>query len=579
MRSGHNSRTNDFWVMDTGGDIVFGSQDFKSEWGRISSSAFTLPGGVTIRVGSGVPSNSVGSNGDLYIDKDATASAYLYTKSAGAWGLLPTAGGSPSGAAGGVLGGSFPNPSLASGVATGAALGTDVVTWDDHTKPFTVSTSRLLWRGQSYYLHGANLPWVNFSEDFGGGSSTGMSKAANLATASTNLTSMYNAGMRTVRWWVFTVNKSNYSNGTLADTGHYLYSGTRGTGTSLGNITGASYAGGVITYTLASDPSTLLAGQSYITVTGVTPSGYNQSVPILVYAVNHAAKTVQIGNQFSDPGSYSSGGAMATGADTWSSHYFVIDSAGYPIGIQDNVIADFDAAVSLLESIGMRAIFTLFNGPDSLPQSVCWNDDRGQRALIDTLSLLFQRYRNSSAILGWELGNEWDTYVNNFWPIVGQQATNKLIAMFANAVHSASKTATASVSCGNAGLIAQFRGLGLDFYGASWYQTSNASLTPSYADYNMAAYDATHYISTYSLDAPVLVEEAMVGIDSGGNNTGSGLANATQVQTRLQYFRDNGYVGCLGWSAAGAGDGMNIDYTGATNFASGKTDIGPGSTA
>lgn len=86
-----------------------------------------LANGTHILDGSGAPSNSIGNNGDLYIDKAATAATSLYQKSSGTWGLLPTSGGSPSGAAGGSLAGNYPNPTLAAGVATGAVLGTDVI--------------------------------------------------------------------------------------------------------------------------------------------------------------------------------------------------------------------------------------------------------------------------------------------------------------------------------------------------------------------------------------------------------------------------------------------------------------------
>lgn len=428
-----------------------------------------------------------------------------------------------------------------------------------------------MWRGKGYFLHGANLPWINFGNDFGGGSSTGMSNATNQTTANTNLANMKNAGMTVVRWWVFATNKSSGS--TEADSTHLLHTTGRGTGTTVGTVTGATYSSGTITYTLSSVTGTITPGQTYITVSGITPSGYNQTVPILVYAYNAGAKQITVGNQFTNPGAYTSGGTVSTGTDAWASNYFILDSAGYPIGLQPNVIADFDAAITVLKNNNMRAIFTLFNGPDSLPQTTGWNDDRGQRALIDTLTVLFNRYRRSPAVLGWELGNEWDTYVNNFYPIVNQQSGNKLISMFANAVHSSSPIQTASVSCGNASLINQFTGLGLDFYGASWYNASNGSFG---ADYNMGSQTASHYITNYSLDAPVLVEEAMVGVDNSSVNVGSGLANSAQVQARYQYFYDNGFLGCLGWSAAGAGDNMNIDYTGATNFASGKTDLGPG---
>ena len=56
---------------------------------------YTLIGGVStrsatvsLRHGSGVPDNAVGSNGDFYFRSNGSAGAYIYFKAAGSWGVI-----------------------------------------------------------------------------------------------------------------------------------------------------------------------------------------------------------------------------------------------------------------------------------------------------------------------------------------------------------------------------------------------------------------------------------------------------------------------------------------------------------
>ena len=63
--------------------------------------------------------------------------------------------------------------------------------------------TRISWRGQSYYLAGANVPWFNWGCDFGCGSSSGVASAPTKSAVDTKFASAAAAGLRTIRWWVF----------------------------------------------------------------------------------------------------------------------------------------------------------------------------------------------------------------------------------------------------------------------------------------------------------------------------------------------------------------------------------------
>jgi hypothetical protein len=63
--------------------------------------------------------------------------------------------------------------------------------------------SRIPWQGQSWYLHGANVPWLNWQRDFGGGSGDGASNPENRALLSSRFAEAKTNGTNVIRWWVF----------------------------------------------------------------------------------------------------------------------------------------------------------------------------------------------------------------------------------------------------------------------------------------------------------------------------------------------------------------------------------------
>lgn len=57
-------------------------------------------------------------------------------------------------------------------------------------------------RVNGWYLFGTNMPWFNWAQDFGGGPSGG-GVSGNIALLDSKLQAAHNAGMHTIRWWVF----------------------------------------------------------------------------------------------------------------------------------------------------------------------------------------------------------------------------------------------------------------------------------------------------------------------------------------------------------------------------------------
>ena len=64
------------------------------------------------------------------------------------------------------------------------------------------ASSQAASRIDGWFLFGANMPWLNWNADFGGGP-TGGGASGNLGEVDTKLQAAHNAGMHLVRWWVF----------------------------------------------------------------------------------------------------------------------------------------------------------------------------------------------------------------------------------------------------------------------------------------------------------------------------------------------------------------------------------------
>jgi hypothetical protein len=66
-----------------------------------------------------------------------------------------------------------------------------------------VAGSRIPWQGQSWYLHGVNVPWLTWARDFGGGTKDGVSKPENRQRLADGFGQAKASGVNVVRWWVF----------------------------------------------------------------------------------------------------------------------------------------------------------------------------------------------------------------------------------------------------------------------------------------------------------------------------------------------------------------------------------------
>ena len=63
--------------------------------------------------------------------------------------------------------------------------------------------SRIPWGDDEWYLHGTNMPWLNWQRDFGGGKESGVSNPGNRARIGDALATAKASGANVVRWWVF----------------------------------------------------------------------------------------------------------------------------------------------------------------------------------------------------------------------------------------------------------------------------------------------------------------------------------------------------------------------------------------
>lgn len=67
--------------------------------------------------------------------------------------------------------------------------------------PQQTHPNRITYLGSNWYLHGVNVPWYNWSCDFGCNQNGGVS--SNLTTLRTGFQKAKDSGMHTIRWWVF----------------------------------------------------------------------------------------------------------------------------------------------------------------------------------------------------------------------------------------------------------------------------------------------------------------------------------------------------------------------------------------
>jgi hypothetical protein len=302
------------------------------------------------------------------------------------------------------------------------------------------ASSSVMWQGNNYYLHGANVPWLNWACDFGCGTGSGVSSAASYAALDARFAQAKAAGLRTIRWWTFEGN-------------------------------------------------------------------------------------------------------------AWQIRS---DSSGTPTSVDPAVYADFDKALALAAKHDLYIDFVLFSSPTSI--NTAWETDPAKRAaLASALTPLFARYNGNSHLLSWEVFNEpeFDIWANK----IDQGSVQQTVRAIANAVHGNS---TAYVTVGSAMLdgLPMWKGQGLDYYQAHWYDY----MSPG--EWCALCTDYASVRALYDLDHPLVIGELYIGTDTPG---------------RFTSFFDKGYAGAWAWSLfpAKTSDGLAVDMTQATNFAAAHANTGP----
>jgi len=216
------------------------------------------------------------------------------------------------------------------------------------------------------------------------------------------------------------------------------------------------------------------------------------------------------------------------------------DAEGAPIGPDDHLYTDMDAALETTVSVDMKIIFVLFDF-HWFDQTAWVNSIQtgGRREVISgsykqrklrrhLLIPLFERYGHSPAILAWDIINEPE------WVTRGWGATDKTTSISPPTLRRFIKKTTrlihrhtdhmVTVGLGNASGLHLVQGCGLDFFQVHWYDQweKEAPLTKPLSELN--------------LDRPVLLGEFPT-------------KNSARLPDEIiAASRSSGYCGALGWS-------------------------------
>lgn len=218
-----------------------------------------------------------------------------------------------------------------------------------------------------------------------------------------------------------------------------------------------------------------------------------------------------------------------------------------PLGVNPEVLADVAEAIELANRYDLYFTFVLFSAPSELPDD--WlADELGRQMLAEALGSLFAYFADEPRIFSWEVFNEpeWEMWGN----VVSAPST---VAVVRAIVHSVQENTSALVSVGSANLegLSYWKGIGLDYFDAHWYD-------PMTGPGDCAR--CTDYASVqakYQLDAPLVIGEFYAGPD-------------TDAYDRLSDFYKKGYAGAWAWSLfpERTADMLKIDLDALTQFAS-----------
>ena len=215
-------------------------------------------------------------------------------------------------------------------------------------------------------------------------------------------------------------------------------------------------------------------------------------------------------------------------------------AAGTPLGPDDRLYADIDAALETVASAGMRVIFVLLdflwfdesariNGVQTGGRSRVISGAYKQQALRRRIIVpLLERYGRSPAILAWDIINE-PEWATRGWgggiigPALSFPAMRRFIKRTARLVHRHTGHMV-TVGLGNAAGLPLVRGCGLDFYQVHWYERWE----------NVAPLE--RQVAELGLDRPLLLGEFPT----------KGASRPPHVI--VETARNNGYCGALAWS-------------------------------
>jgi hypothetical protein len=227
---------------------------------------------------------------------------------------------------------------------------------------------------------------------------------------------------------------------------------------------------------------------------------------------------------------------------------------GLPARLDPRVYADLDAALRLAERYDLYYDLVLFASPGMLPRA--WlSDPRARARLPRVLRPLFARHGKSRRILSWEVFNEpeWDIWSGR----VDKRAVQATVRAVAGEVHADSR---ALVTVGSARLdgVPMWKGLGLDYYEAHWYDKMGRGA---------ACLPCRRFAAVrrrYGLDRPLVVGEIYAG-------------KRVPALARLRTLYADGYAGAWAWSLFPefTNGSYDVDLGALAQFTAGRADVGP----
>jgi hypothetical protein len=215
-------------------------------------------------------------------------------------------------------------------------------------------------------------------------------------------------------------------------------------------------------------------------------------------------------------------------------------AAGTPIGPDDSLYADIDAALETVSAEGMKVVLVLLdflwfdkaariNGVQMGGRSRVISGAYKQRALRRrVIAPLLERYGRSPAILSWDIINE-PEWATRGWgggiigPSISFPAMRRFIRRVTRLVHRHTAH-MATVGLGNASGLPLAQNCGLDFYQVHWYDRWQ-DIAP-----------LERPVHEMDIDRPLLLGEFPT------------RNSSRSPQAIMDAARNNGYCGALAWS-------------------------------